>query len=91
MNYVFLTFTESAETLKNSVDHFHSFIFMYKTDTTPVAGGSCDYQNFCNKIVIPTPFYLQLCLAYYDTPLHCWRRRPAIAHQEPIAMKQSTL
>ena len=54
MNYVFQTFTESAKTLKNSTNHFHSYIFTYKTDTTPVVGGSWDYQNFCNKIVIST-------------------------------------
>ena len=27
---------------------------MYKTDSTPVEGVSGDYQNFHNKIVIPT-------------------------------------
>ena len=44
----------SAEILKGRADAFHTYLFHYKTIATPVAGGSCDFQNFRNKIVIPT-------------------------------------
>ena len=54
MNYVFLTFTESTETLKNCVDYFHAYIFMFKPDMTLAFHGTCYFQHFCNKIVIPT-------------------------------------
>ena len=50
--------TESPETLKNRADAFHAYLFGYiKTIPTMVIGGSSDYQNFRNKIVIPTMLY----------------------------------
>ena len=54
-NYVNQTVSlESTLTLKDRVDVIHIYLFHYKTNDTLVAGGSCYYQNFRNKIVIPT-------------------------------------
>jgi len=54
-NYVFRgEIPQNPVTIRNRADVINAYLFHENTIATPVAGGSCDYQNFRNKIVIPT-------------------------------------
>ena len=52
MQYVFQGKIELSQIFKKLAKDFHSYLFMYKSDKTPAHGGTCDYQNFSNKVVI---------------------------------------
>ena len=53
MQYVFRGKIEPPQIFKKRAKDFHRYLFDYKTIKPLVAGGTCDYQNFRNKVVIP--------------------------------------
>ena len=53
MQYVFRDKIEPPQIYKKRAQDFHKYLFEYKTNKVQVLGGTCDYQMFRNKIVIP--------------------------------------
>ena len=53
MQYVFRDKIEPPQIYKKRAKDFHKYLFEYKTNKAPALGGTCDYQMFRNKIVIP--------------------------------------